>query len=475
MAKRGIKGITTIIAVVLAIVTLIVGLVVGMVVEGSTRALFPVPEIEELEDRIDELEATVADLNDTIEALLPMLLAEAQFIEDSLDVTFDLTGLTGEVKLGGPFALTGDLATFGENEKVAAEFAVKQVNVLLEALGATWTLSLLVEDTQTEDDICLEKIESFGAKGIKLVVGPLSSGELRAIKGYIDANRIMCISQSSTAPDLAIADDYIFRFCPTDLTGQGPACGRFFYDEGIRYIIPFTRNDPWGVGLEEAGDDRFEELGGTVLEGIRYHKDTVEFSAEASDLKTKVDTALADPAINETNLAVWDISFEEIVGIMTAAAAYPVLSTIKWYGSDGTAGSAAIIEDPDVLDFAMSVEFPNTIFAPTHSWKWQMVREHGLEVLGREPESYSYAVYDIVWAYAYSLLVTGEYDADAVREVLPDVVAVWFGSTGVIELNENGDRTEGDYDIWQIVETDGTYEWDIIATYVLATDSVVYK
>ena len=417
------KGITTIIAVVIAIVTLLVGLVIGYVV---------------------------------VPAVIPPKV-----------------GLSGEVKLGGILSMTGDLKTFGENEKEAAEFAIDEINALLEDAGADWTLSLVVEDTQTKPDICLEKVESLHARGIDLLVGPLSSGEVRAIKSYIDANNMLAISQSSTAPDLAIADDNIFRFCPTDKAGQGPAIGRIMYDDGKRYVIPVARNDPWGIGLRDAAKTKFEDLGGTFLEGIAYAPEATTFTTEASDLKGKVDAALATSGINTTNLAILHISFEEMNAFVTACNAYPILKTIKWYGSDGTAASGAMLTDVTVRDFALAVKYPSTIFGPTHSEKWEKVRDHNKAVLGREPESYSYAVYDIVWVYALSLMAVDKYDAEAVKAVLPTVTQNYFGASGWIVLDEAGDREAGDYDIWQITEIyPGTYDWLIVGTYIQATDSV---
>jgi len=131
-----------------------------------------------------------------------------------------------------------------------------------------------------------------------------------------------------------------------------------------------------------------------------------------------------------------------------------------------------------VVDFIMSVGYPCTIFGvrPYATGKWVLVRDHGLDVLGREPESYSYGVYDIVWAYALSLLIVDEYNAEAVREVLPTVVAAYSGASGTIELDENGDRKAGDYDIWQIMEVSpGVYDWVTpVGIYVLAEDSVTW-
>ena len=419
------RGITTTIAVILAVVTLLVGLLVGVLV-------YPV--------------------------VFPPEGAAA-------------AGLTGEIKLGFIASMTGALATFGENEKTAAEFAAEQVNDLLETMGANWTLKIEVEDTQTKPDICLQKVESFAARGITLLIGPLSSGEVRAIKEYCDSNKILTISQSSTAPDLAIADDYIFRFCPTDKMGQGPAMGRIMYDDGKRYIIPVTRNDAWGVGLEEAGELKFEGLGGTFLEGIRWTPDATEFSSEASDLASKVTSAIT--AYGADQVAVWHISFEEVNAFFTAADDYPVLSTVKWYGSDGTAVSDAMLDDQAVIDCAMNVSYPCTIFSPTESDKWEMVRQHGFDELNRELDSYSYAIYDIVWAYALSLLTVDKYDADAVKAVLPTITETMFGASGWITLDEAGDREAGDYDIWNIVETaPGEYGWERTGKYILAADSL---
>jgi len=458
------------------VVALLIGLLIGV---GIGWVAKPAPtgvaeeEYKKLKDEYEslqiELSSKVSELNET-KALVEDL--KAALVGIGVEAPIKST-LKGEVKIGGLFSLTGDLASFGENEYTAAQLAAKQVNLFLKAIGANWTLTIVAEDTQTKPDLALEKVESFAAKGIKLIIGPLSSAEVRAIKGYCDANKILATSQSSTAPDLAIPNDYIFRFCPTDKYGQGPAIARIIYEDGKRYIIPVTRNDAWGTGLEEAVAKRFTELGGTVLEGIRYAPEAQEFSAEAADLANKVSAAVSKYGADK--VCVLHISFEEVNAFFTAASEYDVLSTVKWYGSDGTCASSAMLEDPVVRDFAVKVQYPSTIFAPMESAKWEMVKQNGIKVLGREPESYSYAVYDIVWVYALSILKTDSTDPDAIRAVLPEVARSFFGASGYIDLDENGDRKAGDYVIWQIVKTDtGEYAWKVVGKYIYATDSVVW-
>jgi len=451
------------------VVALIIGLLLGIGVGWLAKPVPIVVTEEEYKQIQEELSSTLAELNET-KALLEEF--KAALVGAGSEAPVKST-LKGEVKIGGLFSLTGDLASYGENEYTAAKIAAKHVNLFLKAIGANWTLTIVAEDTQTKPDLALEKVESFAARGIKLIVGPLSSGEVRAIKGYCDSNKILAISQSSTAPDLAIPDDYIFRFCPTDKLGQGPAIARIIYEDGKRYIIPVTRNDPWGTGLEEAVAKRFTELGGTVLEGIRYAPEAPEFSAEAADLASKVSDAVSKYGADK--VCVLHISFEEVNLFFTAASEYDVLSTVKWYGSDGTCASSAMLEDPVVREFAYKVQYPSTIFAPMESAKWEMVRRSVMEILGREPESYSYAVYDIVWAYALSILKTDSTDPDAIKAVLPDVARSFFGASGYIDLDENGDRKAGDYVIWQIVKTDtDEYAWKVVGKYIYATDSVVW-
>jgi len=479
--------------IVFLLIGLLVGVGVGWVAKPAPTGIVSQEEydlvVTERDNARAEVNAKQAQL-DEAQASLAATEAELTATEDELNATLQevidttkaligaawesplITTLTGKVQFGGLFGLTGVLATFGENEYEAAKLAAEHVNTFLGAIGAKWTVEVVAEDTQTDPDIALEKVESFAARGIKLLIGPLSSAEIRAIKGYIDANKILIISQSSTAPDLSIPDDYVYRFCPSDKFGQGPAIGRILYDDGKRYVITVTRNDAWGVGLEVAATEKFTALGGTVLEGIRYSPEATEFSAEASDLASKVTSAVAQYGAEE--VAVLHISFEEVVPFFIAASEYEVLSSVKWYGSDGTAGSSDMVEDPVVLDFAVKVGgYPSTIFAPAESAKWELVRQNGIKVLGREPESYSYAIYDIVWAYALSVLKTDSTDPEVIREVLPDIASTFFGSSGWIELDENGDRKAGDYVIWRIVETaPGEHNWDIVGKYILATDSV---
>lgn len=382
-------------------------------------------------------------------------------------------GLSGEILIGAVLPLSGPLATFGENDKVAAEIAVEDVNAFLEKAGANWRLKLLVEDTETKPDVALEKLMSLYAKGVKAVVGPMASASVKNIKEYADSNKIVVISPSSTAPALGIPDDYIFRFCPTDLI-QGPIGPKFAKQIGITHIIFVWRGDAWGDGLEAEAKKTAESLGLTVAAEIRYAPEATEFSAEAATLADKVNELISS-GVSVDKIMVELIAFEEAKIFLLAVSDYDILWQVKWFGSDGTAKSAALLEEPKVAEFSAKARFVNPIFTPTKTAKFQELTEKIKARLGRTPEAYAYNAYDAIWAIALSIMATGKYDGEAIKNILPDVVSHYYGASGFILLNEAGDRAYADYELWEIVKTDGGYEWKATGAYSFVTDTVTWS
>jgi len=201
--------------------------------------------------------------------------------------------LSGEVRIGVLLPLTHPS---GIASKATIELAVEEVNALLEEAGATWTLEIVVEDTGWDPATALEKLEELNEEDVKFVIGPMASPQVLNIKEYADANKILVVSQSSTGfwgpfSEL-LEEDFIFRFCPPDSI-QCRAIARLMYNDGKRYVIPVWIGEDWGDGMVITVEERFKELGGTFLGGIRYAPDEVDFSDEALALRNAVMRAVA--------------------------------------------------------------------------------------------------------------------------------------------------------------------------------------
>jgi branched-chain amino acid transport system substrate-binding protein len=376
-------------------------------------------------------------------------------------------GLTGEVTIGALLPLTGDLASLGENSRVALELALQEVNGYLKMVGAGFTIKLVVEDTETKPETADAKLKSLHARGITLFIGPQSSGEIRRIKGYADANKLLLVSQSSTAPELAIPDDFVLRFCPDD-TIQGPIGPRLAKALGATHIIYVWRGDAWGDGLHRTSGEEAKKLGLTIAGEIRYAPEKKEFSTEVATLADTV-KKLIGQGVDSEKIFIEYIAFGEAVAFMSAAADYPDLAKVRWFGSDGTAQLAEILQDPKVSKFVADTKWVNPIFAASENEKTKRVRDYVKQKLGREPDSYAYAAYDILWVYVLSLLQVQKVDADLIRKVMPEVARSYYGSIGPVILNKAGDLAGADYDLWVVQRVGDKYDWVKAGVYSFAT------
>jgi len=386
-----------------------------------------------------------------------------------------VAGLKGQVKIGCLVALSGPLGMLGEGIKAGYEVAQDDVNAYLNKSGAAWTISIEYEDTATSPETALEKFESLVGKGIKIVLGPMASGECAAIKSYADTHGILYISPSSTATELAIPDDNLFRLCALDEI-QGPAIATAMYSSGVRVLVSVYADNVWGKGLDASSTEKFEELGGTVEESIGWDPETKEFSPVVESINSAVERALGEgSSLNEIGV-LW-ISYEEFVSAFPIALDYPNLPKIKWFGCDGTAlapQAADPVGYPDPTEFALDTKFTCTVFRIPESRAYTSVHDKIVGKVGREPPIYAYSAYDSVWLVALSLATVGNYDSMKVKDILPQVADHYTGASGAITLNENGDLAAADYLLWRPVKTDGAVEWEVVGLYDHITEEVTW-
>ena len=376
-----------------------------------------------------------------------------------------------EVAFGALLSLSGDWSSEGETSEAALELAVKDVNEYLSCIGSETSIKLIVEDTETDPAVALEKLKSLKEKGVRVVIGPQTSAEVEAVKAYADKNGILLVSQSSTAPSLAIPGDNVFRLCPDD-THQAEAIAKLMWDAGVRAVIPIWRGDVWGDDLAEATKSSFEALGGTVIDGVRYSPTTEDFSAELESLNLKVSQAIAQYGADAVGVHL--IAFEEVVTIFTQAGEQKaILSTVKWYGSDGTALDKELVNNARAAQFAVRTGFPNPIYA-IKGWE-EETEKHGLvveqiqEKIWRTPDAYALAAYDALWVATQAYLATGgTNDPNALKKAFMQTASSYVGTTGWTILNEAGDvKEDWDYDFWAATarEEKGAFQWVRVARY----------
>jgi branched-chain amino acid transport system substrate-binding protein len=366
-------------------------------------------------------------------------------------------------KIGVLVSLTGSWSTLGKNTVAALQIAANQIAA---QTHARQRFQLLIRDTQLDPSEALDAIRDLNSRGVKIIIGPQSSAEVAMIKPFADANNILVISQGSTASSLAIPNDNIFRFCPND-TREAEAIVALMRHDGIGAIVPLWRNDAGNNGLHDSVQIRFQALGGTVTPGFRYEPTTSDFSAAESSVSSQIAGLIAG-GTNPSSIAVYLAAFDEVVGVFDLAWNYPAFVNTVWYGSDGVALSAVLLDDPVAGAFAIYSRYPNPIFGLPDALRnrWQPIGDAIEARTGITADAFALSAYDALFVVQNALVHAnpqknfGNFKAAFVNEA-----DHFNGVTGSTALDAAGDRENGDFDFWAVRLQDATATWVRIGTY----------
>jgi branched-chain amino acid transport system substrate-binding protein len=387
------------------------------------------------------------------------------------------------ILIGALLPLTGTLSSFGESAEASLRLAVDDVNNQLAKSGSSSRVGLVIEDTKTDPNVAREKLMDLASKGIRIVIGPATSANVAAVKEYADENGILIVSSSSTAPSLAIPNDNVFRFVPDD-THQAEALSKKMWDEGTRVVIPIWRTDVFGNNLQSLLKEKFEKLGGKVVDGIGYDPPVGNFAAslhrinfivweqELRSLTQKVNDAVKQYGADK--VGVYIVAFDEIVPIMIQANRHEALQSVRWYGSDGSVQHEGLIKNIEAAEFAVKTNFLSPIYGVEASDSFKELEERIVEEIDRVPRSYAEVIYDEFWVAALTLSNyngTHKDDIGSLREAFINTTNSYIGVTGRTELDDAGDKEYGSYDFWAIrplskdVNNKGSFEWTNVAAY----------
>ncbi len=367
------------------------------------------------------------------------------------------------VYIGAALPLTGGLQSYGIGVKNAVELAVEDANKMCPNIQ----FQLLVEDTATDPTKALEKIQTLYAKGAKLIVGPMSSREVSAVKSFADQNKIIIFSPSSTSPLLAVAGDWVYRIVPTDFA-QAAAIVDLLKHLGIKRAVLIYRNDAWGKGLSDAIADEAKKLGIQIISSQSYDPDPKGFPTNVLEPIRKLSAALGQPG---ADAAIIFITFEDdgIVAIQ-AAAQDSVLSKVRWIGTDGIAYSEALIKQ--VGKEMAAGKILGTIAAPDPADpKFQEFKQKYKAKYGKDPVAYDPYGYDAAMMLMQIVCSIGADDPEKVKAALEQwgKEGRYQGATGKVYLDAAGDRAYPNYVIWGVVLEGGTPKY-IDAAYYYGTD-----
>jgi branched-chain amino acid transport system substrate-binding protein len=381
------------------------------------------------------------------------------------------TGLQGEILIGSPLALTGAFGSFGTREKYAIEIAQSDINEFITRVGLPVKFTFLIEDTETKPDVALSKVQAFAAKGVKVLVGGFTSGELRGIGAYVESNKIVTLASASTADRKSIGKgfdegSYIIRTLPS-CEAEGVAMTKAILNMGYKKIAIITAKVTYSEAIERAFISEFEKAGGEVVYKISYEEGTKTFTSELSLLEAEMAKYAKDEVALFANM--WE---DVALFLQQAEGRNSPLLGYTWFGPDTYAYSTVVLNEAGTI--AAKVKLISVNFEAPVTERYLKFVEAFKNKVGETPDIYAIGAYDNAWIAVLSILAAGKYDGEAIRAVVPYVANHFYGVLGNPALLPNGDRENMDQAFYAIKIVAGKPDWVRVALYESVTGKLTW-
>ncbi|MEM3715921.1 MAG: penicillin-binding protein activator [Candidatus Bathyarchaeia archaeon] len=395
--------------------------------------------------------ASYAYVNSTVGSTINELNSRIASLQEQVN----LLNQTVEYKIGVTLPLTGQLQDVGQQWKTVVDIAFEDLNKEMQRYKIRAKFTPVILDDKTTDTQALTNIQTFHQAGIKVVIGPAASFQVKAVSRYVNDNKIVIVSPSSTAPTLAIPGDFIYRTVGSD-AGQAKALAALVKSQGISKVIVFHRNDEYGVAFEEFFEKEFKALGGTSI-GISYDTTLEDYASEVAQLSAR--------AKREGVEGIVIITFDtDGVNILSHASKDPYLATLKWFSSEGIHGAMGLLEDP----IASFIQKTNLLGTRPLFKENPLLHEFAARykaIRGHDPPVFSANLYDAVILAGWAIIRAERYDGEAIRNALVEVAKTYYGVSGLTMFDENGDKLFQDYSVWTVKPVNGKYEYADVGSY----------
>jgi len=344
------------------------------------------------------------------------------------------------IQIGDIVASTAALET---SVPLFEDIIAVDINDYFGKMGYDVDVEFLQDTADGQAAIHLEKVQSFKAMDVSVFIGGGWSSQAQAALSYVNDNDMLMISSSSTSPLLAIENDRLFRTCPTDFV-QAPAISNMWKSWGAEAILIVQRGDSWADGIYNVLIPELEAQGIEVIDRVRYAAEVTEFSSYLATMDNILGDAIAEYGVER--IGIQTMMFDEAVVMMSQTGDYPNTREVIWMGTESSGRSQRMIDDGAGMQVAVGGF--SSLMTPAKSWKWVALDEAYYNLVAQPASFYTATDYDAAYALALSIIEAGSLDANDVAPLWPDVPRNYFGTSGWVDLDENGDRKPGVFDIW---------------------------
>ncbi len=159
-------------------------------------------------------------------------------------------------------------------------------------------------------------------------------------------------------------------------------------------------------------------------------------------LESRLKSAISQYGIDK--VGVYVVSYDEVTPILIQAYSHPVLSKVKWYGSDKSALNEALVGHYESASFAANTSFCNPISSfgnnntkNDNGNSYDNLLDKIRKEIHTEPLNNMNNITDFQGIHDF-------------RDAFIRAAKSYVGVTGNTTLNNMGDRAQGEYDFWKV-------------------------
>ena len=394
-------------------------------------------EVADLESELSEGQSTISDYEDQIAYLESQISSLQKVLEKYVPDTFTI-------------GMTATSIQSLDRVQAVASIAKEDINEYCQKEDLPFMFEFNVSNNYGDPNYAVENTIWFNNLGVNLIVGHETSRETSLSLNYVNTHDMLMISPSATAQELAEPGDNLFRTCPTHLA-QTVVMAESAASWGINAVVVIQRGDEWADSVYYAFKDEFETRGGVIYKRIRYEVGTINFGGYMNQAEAAAVTAMDE--YGEERVAIVLISLDEADNIVGFSRNYGNLYDLYWFGSESTARNSKLFKN--IPEEAEKLKVFSPLVAQEENEVYIQFAEDYSSITGEEPDFYDSAMYDACWLYALSIANTWVSDTSFVKQELPMIAANYYGASGWLRLNEDGDRSAVDYEIWGYGLEDG--------------------
>ncbi len=332
----------------------------------------------------------------------------------------------------------------GWAEQSVIEWAEEDINKYMRDNDLDYSFTFHMKDAESSVETHLDRIKEYDSMGINLIIGgPWSSMAKHSLE-YITVNDILLTSSSSTSAELSLEDN-LYRLAPPD-NYQAKAIIKMLKDWGIKAIIVFEQEDIWGTALYNSLTIECQKNDIDIINLYQFEPGETSFSESIAsaieDIQTYTNIYGAD------NIGVQVLAFSgETISLLWEARNHPTIYDIQWFGTESIASNNDIKDQAfvEAINVGLYSTFPTT---PLNYEKYDTLNDLFKREYGYAMSLYMANLYDAAWIYALSVVEVGSTEVSSIRDVINEVAMNYEGVSGYCTLDENGDRTISNYDIW---------------------------